>query len=224
MKDTSKNVCSCLCIAGTALGLSVQTKAGAVGLTFEGLQDNELVEDFYNGGFGSMGSGPGPQLGIIFLGAVAQVDRDAGGSGDFGGEPSPSTAIFSTDSITINVPASFETGLSFFYSNLGGSTNIRIEESGVFVDETFGSTLLEGAPDPTGTFSPLVSAGVSFSGAAQSVQIFSRGSGGFYLDNVTIGSATPVPEPDSALSMLTLGALGGGLWLKRKLARLIDSP
>ena len=39
--------------------------AGPV-LTFEGLQNFERVENYYNGGTGSLGSGPGPGYGITF--------------------------------------------------------------------------------------------------------------------------------------------------------------
>ena len=60
-------------------------------LDFEGLSDLEPVEEFYNGGAGGFGSGPGPDFGIsISSNALAVTDMDAGGSGDFGGEPSGS--------------------------------------------------------------------------------------------------------------------------------------
>jgi len=70
--------------------------AGTVVLTFEGFGDQEEIRDYYNGGVGSLGSGPGPSYGISFSSnALAIIDEDAGGSGNFGGEPSPDTIMFS---------------------------------------------------------------------------------------------------------------------------------
>ena len=57
-------------------------------LNFEGLADLEPVENFYDGG-------GGPDFNVAFSSsALALVDRDAGGSGNFGGEPSPDTIMF----------------------------------------------------------------------------------------------------------------------------------
>jgi hypothetical protein len=87
-------------------------------LDFEGLQDNEPILQYYDGGYGGLGSGPGPDYGVTFgSDALALIDADAGGSGNFGGEPSPSTAMyFLTGSAILNVPAGFNTGFSFSYT------------------------------------------------------------------------------------------------------------
>src|SRR5688572_17306626 len=83
------------------------TPAGAdpVRLTFEGLGETsypcvERVSNYYNGGFGesvcsATGHGPGPKWGVVFSSnALALIDHDAGGNGNFGGEPSPDTVLF----------------------------------------------------------------------------------------------------------------------------------
>ena len=127
-------------IVGGALGLALlagalSSPAAAVPLvlTFEGLQNTEDVNAFYNGGTGSLGSGPGTNFGIQFSNAVAFIDSDAGGTGNFGGEPSPSTAItfLGASATTMNVAAGFDTGFSFFYSAIaaprGGAS---LERSG----------------------------------------------------------------------------------------------
>jgi hypothetical protein len=50
------------------LVLAANAKAGPVTtISFDALQTGEDVLNYYNGGFGSMGSGPGPSLGVIFL-------------------------------------------------------------------------------------------------------------------------------------------------------------
>jgi hypothetical protein len=60
-----------------------------VTLTFEGLGNFEPVSQFYNGGTGGNGSGPGTNYGISFSpNSLALIDSDAGGTGNFGGEPS----------------------------------------------------------------------------------------------------------------------------------------
>lgn len=201
-----------LSLAAPALG-----RASILTLTFEGLQDRELVEGFYNGGLGSQGSGPGPSFGVLFSGATAHINSDLGGSGDFGGEPSPSTAIFSASRIFFSVPLGFDTGLSFFYANWGGSTEVRVYSTAAGTGPWLADQLLAATPAGSSsgspkTFSPMLSSGFSFSGTARSVEIFSRGPGGFYLDNVTLGSqipASPDATPEPATSLLLATGLAG---------------
>src|SRR5262245_34842570 len=97
-------------------------------LTFEGLGDFEYVENFYNGGLGGSGSGPGPNYGITFTGSTyTSIDADAGGTGNFGGEPSPNTAVsFQQGGAWMNVAPGFTDGLSFYYTNPNGDSTIRI--------------------------------------------------------------------------------------------------
>jgi len=47
--------------------------ARSVGLTFEGLKDSEPILNFYIGGFGGKGSGPGPNFGNLTLRATPQI-------------------------------------------------------------------------------------------------------------------------------------------------------
>jgi len=103
-------------LAVILVSMALTANAAPIVLTFEGLQNYESIGGFYSGGAGSLGSS-GPNLGITFsTNTLAIIDADAGGSGNFGGEPSPSTIMFflEGDSAIMNVLAGFDTGFSFF--------------------------------------------------------------------------------------------------------------
>ncbi len=171
-------------------------------LTFEGLQNYETVNQFYNGGTGGNGSGPGTNYGISFSGnSLALIDSDAGGSGNFGGEPSPDTILFfsSGGASTMNVPAGFTTGFSFYYSSPFTSGSVTVYDGvdgtgNVLATINLPLTPANGAPDPSGAYSPFMPYGVSFNGTARSVD-FSGGANSIAFDDVTIGSSTPVEPP-----------------------------
>lgn len=178
---------------------SEENCGNAIVLTFEGLSDLEPVRQFYNGGNGGFGSGPGPEAGVSFSSnSLAIIDQDDGGSGNFGGEPSPSTVLFflEGEAATMNVPEGFTSGFSFYYSSPQFTTTITVY-SGLDATGTVLAVLplpltpLNGAPDPTGDFSPLVPIGVSFSGIAKSVD-FGGMANRVGFDNVTIGCPTPL--------------------------------
>ena len=65
--------------AAALVGFAGVANASATVLDFEGLGNFEAVSNFYNGGTGGFGSGPGPNLGAVFsLDALALIDADAG--------------------------------------------------------------------------------------------------------------------------------------------------
>jgi PEP-CTERM motif len=201
--------------------------AAVIVLDFEGLQDLEAVQEFYNGGTGSNGSGPGANFGASFSpDALAIIDADAGGTGNFGGEPSPSTILFFlSNTAVLNFAAGFDTGFSFFYSAINNPGGIDVYDG---VDKTgsllahldLPTTPFNGAPDPTGQFSPFFPVGVAFAGTAKSID-FGGTANQIGFDNITFGAATPVgqvPEP-SALFLLGAG-LVFLVWIVRKRAVL----
>lgn len=59
--------------------------------------------------------------------ALAVVDADSpGGTGNFGGEPSPDTILFFLSGVSaiMNVPAGFTVGFSFWYSAISNTGKI----------------------------------------------------------------------------------------------------
>jgi hypothetical protein len=200
--------------------------AAVIVLDFEGLQDLETVQEFYNGGTGGNGSGPGTNLGASFSpDALAIIDQDAGGTGNFGGEPSPDTILFFlSNTAVLNFAAGFDTGFSFFYSAINNPGSIDVydglNKTGSLLASLSLPTTLSDGGDPNGDFSPFFPVGVAFSGTAKSID-FGGTADQIGFDNITFGSATPggqVPEP-STLFLLGIG-LAGMVWIARKRAIL----
>ena len=184
------------------------TSSSSVTMTFEGLTEWEEVGDYYNGGYGydyNTGlpkSGPGPNYGVTFLpkgSIIASIDADAGGEGNFGGEPSPSTAIwFQQGGAWMNIANGFSGSLSFYYSNPNNPSKIYIYDGlnrtgNLLTTLDLPLTAYQGAPDPTGNLSPLVFITVSFAGVAKSVD-FSEEAGAAYIDDITLGALNPPPD------------------------------
>lgn len=222
-----------------------QSTNAAVMLDFEGLGNQEPVENFYDGGLGGNGSGPGPAWGITFSpNALALIDEDAGGTGNFGGEPSPDTVLFflTGAAATMNVPGGFDTGFSFYYSAINNPGQIVVYDGldatgNVLATLNLPLTPYNGAPDPTGDFSPLVPYGVSFSGTARSID-FAGTANQVVFDNITLGTAIPIgPGPGTVLPPYTpvptlspawLAALAalmlmlGAGWMRRRQRRHLN--
>ncbi|WP_414541809.1 PEP-CTERM sorting domain-containing protein [Nostoc sp. CCY0012] len=197
----------------TTLALG-KAEAATIVLDFEGIGQLNPVGNFYNQAPNNFGITFSPN-------ALALVDTDAGGTGNFGGEPSPETILFFQEGsgVIFNALNGFDTGFSFFYTSLlprfPGLVTVYdgLNASGnILATLELAITPFNQAPDPTGDYSPLVPIGVSFSGIAKSVELQGIPDQiGF--DNITIGSAIPiviqaVPEPTAMLGILALGAVG----------------
>jgi hypothetical protein len=196
-------------------------------LDFEGLDDLEAIENFYNGGTSQNGNS-GTNFGVTFSNnTLAVVDADAGGSGNFGGEPSPDTIMFflTGASAVMNVAAGFDTGFSFFYSAINNPGSVDVYDGlngtgNILASLNMPLTPFNGAPDPSGQFSPLVALGVGFAGTAKSVS-FAGVQNQIGFDDVTFGAEDPgeppaaIPEP-SIIALLGIGLAGLTFTRKRK--------
>jgi len=191
-------------------------------LTFSGFQQPyETILSYYNGGFGGMGSGPGPSFGVVFgpdalalpNGPSSNVENEPGGS-------TGSMIFLSGPGDIMNVIGGFTTGFSFFYSAPYYTGSVTVYDG----PDATGSVLATLFLDLNGSYcdgilpytcwTPI---GVSFAGTAMSVD-FSGTPNYIAFSNVTLGSATPgnVPEPGS-LVLFGTGALGMAGAIRRKL-------
>lgn len=169
----------------------------AIILTFEGLKDQEAVRNFYNGGSGSKGSKNDENYGIQFSSnALALIDSDAGGSGNFGNEPSPDTIMFflTGNGAVLNAEKGFDTGFSFYYSAVNNPGKVVVydglnAQGTALVTINLPVTKSDGG-DPTGDYSPFIKKGVSFSGTALSID-FGGTINEIGFDDITFGSVTP---------------------------------
>ena len=202
------------------LALASLSWAGPITLTFEGLGNQEQVLNYYNGGFGGSGSGPGPNYGITFgSDSLSLIQNGFGGNGNFSNAPSGHTVLFflSGPGDVMDVAAGFNTGFSFFYADQVGFTGSVDVFSGLDGTGTLLAHLdLPSTPDPYNVWVPV---GVGFLGTAESV-IFSGSANFIGFDNITLGATTPggtTPEPGS-LVLLGSGLIGLGGMIRRKLS------
>ena len=166
-------------------------------LTFEGLQDNEAILNYYNGGLGGSGSGPGPNYGVVFgSGALAIISILDGGSGNVQYNPSGDTVAYFLQGggLIMNVPAGFSTGFSFYYAAAQQSGSVTVYDGPNGTGNVLATVTLPvtgtdcmGSTEPYSCWSPI---GVSFKGVAMSVN-FAGADNGIAFDNITIGSQKP---------------------------------
>ncbi len=202
-----------------------QNSGHVITLDFDSLENLESVGDYYNGGLGSLGSGPGPNYGISF-GADSEVVTSkfapGGGSGNFTNEPSSYNAVFfqAGGGDVLNIASGFTGGFSFFYTGpLAGSVTVWSGPDGTGT-QLASLDLPAIASNPStrvnDTWAPV---GVSFAGVAGSVN-FSGVANFIAFDNITLGSATPtgssVPAPSSLVVVGVAALLGAGCRRRRK--------
>lgn len=166
-------------------------------LTFEGLGDQDPINNFYDGGLSGQGF-TGPDYNIQFSSnALSIIDGDAGGSGNFANEPSPSTILFFLSGQPfMNVPAGFSTGFSCYYTStqFAGSLTVYDGLNGtgnVLAVSNFPATGTNPTGgDPNGSFNIWQIISVPFSGVAKSV-VFGGVQNQIGFDDITFGSTTP---------------------------------
>lgn len=173
--------------------LCTSANAAVVTLDFEGIGDQVSVGDYYNGGGGT-------DFGVSFSdNALALIDEDAGGNGNFGNEPTPDTVLFflTGTAATLNYADGFDTGFSFFYSSTFFTGSVDVY-SGLNATGDLLATLelpetadLPG--DPNGQYNDWQPIGVSFDGVATSID-FGGTINQIGFDNITFGAVDPGDE------------------------------
>ncbi|MEZ5194992.1 MAG: hypothetical protein R2764_00920 [Bacteroidales bacterium] len=206
------------------LGQNVNAPSnGIIVLNFEGLGNADPINDFYNGGTSGQGYS-GANYGVQFGVALGLIDEDAGGTGNFGNEPSPETVMFFLDEnqAYMNVMAGFTTGFSFYYATLdpcvvevydglNGTGNLL--GSATCPSNNNGSNC---TGDPNGFYCQWDVVSVPFTGTAKSV-VYIGAANYCAFDEVTFGSTTPgEPVPISNWSIVIVVLLiGTAIWFRR---------
>lgn len=190
-------------------GAATTVHAQAITLDFEGLQNQEYVENFYNGGTGSEGSS-GTNYGVEF-----GDDLLAFIGGNYANPPSPDTILVPAErETTINVAAGFSGLLSLFYTS-ANSVTIRIYDQvdgngNLLASGTFPQQNDDGGCTGAG-FCNWTLVSIPFSGSARSISLDAPPyQSGF--DNISLGTRTdqlaPIPSLSFLATLLLATALG----------------
>lgn len=180
-----------------SLFFAVNANATIVTLTFEGLGDFEYARDFYNGGLGGSGSGPGINYGVSFPGSTNAYINNGSYGAHFYGEPTPNTALsFQQGGAWMNVALGFSDSLSFYYANPNNDSTIKIYSEINGGGQLLGTLFLPQTPYQglNGNIFPMSFTSLSFSGVAKSVDFVSMAHRG-YVDDLTINTVAAVPIP-----------------------------
>jgi hypothetical protein len=207
-----------ICLTMVVLALTSSRAAADFLLTFEGLKDFEHVDNYYNGGKGSLGSGPGTNYGISFTdNALAYIHgQQSGKVTPFSGDPSPSTVLILTSpqrgqagfpgSFTMDVAGGFTQYLAYYYINIANTdASVQIYSG---LDGTGTLLAQQSLPSIAGT-NPIFSnqVVVPFNGTAYSV-VFSGNDNQLALDNIAGSNGPPTVAPTPASWLLLLLGCG----------------
>ena len=153
-------------------------------LTFDGLKNGEQVLDYYAGGFGSEGSGPGPGFGISFRNGLA-ADSTVIAFGPSG--------LVTAPSVTMTLSAPWTGFISFYFTGAGQISFYSGPNATGFLLAT--DALV---------YPPFFPFGAA-PGAFESAVFVPGGTGPLRLDSISFGAAV-VPEPSVAV-MVAIGMM-----------------
>ena len=178
-----------LIFASFLLLLVAVVAARADVLDFNNLQIGEQVLGYYDGGTGSLGTGPGPNFGITFTSDFVTVEQ-----GVFG-PPLRAEELMSTSGI-MDVALGFSGPFSFYYTNSGADGSVKlyagIDGSGALVDTI--PLMTEATFTPAGAVEALPFESAVFAGNADTL----------VFDDITLGGGLVIPEPSSAWLLFTV--------------------
>lgn len=186
-----KNVLALLAVAGVASAASAQ-----IFLNFEGITNGPTapIGAFYAG------------QGVFFTGggdnALAIVDSDVGGSGNFANEPSGDTIMFflSGNATVMNVPAGFTTGFATYYSTIESTGTILVYDGVDGTGNLLGTDDMfalgtGGNGDPNGAYDRWDIASVAIGNQVARSVVFVGAANFIGFDDMIFGG---VPTPGSA--------------------------
>lgn len=186
-----KNVLALLAVAGVASAASAQ-----IFLNFEGITNGPTapIGAFYAG------------QGVFFTGggdnALAIVDSDVGGSGNFANEPSGDTIMFflSGNATVMNVPAGFTTGFATYYSTIESTGTILVYDGVDGTGNLLGTDDMfalgtGGNGDPNGAYDRWDIASVAIGNQVARSVVFVGAANYIGFDDMIFGG---VPTPGSA--------------------------
>jgi hypothetical protein len=174
--------------------------SAAFTLDFEGIANNAQINGFYDGGTDSAGNS-GVNYGVLFgTNTLGAIDKDAGGTGNFENEPSPSTVMFFlSGSAVLNYTQGFTGGFSFYYSSEKNAV-VNVYDGLNATGSVVGTILLEPQSNKNcstagdNDFCNWTQAGVTFSSLAKSID-FGGTVNLIGYDNMKFGVDTPQGPP-----------------------------
>ena len=208
MRSVTVLMFSGLFCAGAALGTAASARADVVNLDLSGLQDREQIQSYFSGGAGGNGSSGGANVGVTFTGgATAQTVPTNDG---FANAPFSNNAVAYFNQFSGNGPTYLDDatgitgGFSFWYSNdvAGGPVEIDLfsglDGTGTLVTSIFLDTNNDSSlcVSPA-SFCSWDTAGASFAGTVESVSFNDPNNEFAVFSDITLGAATPLPEPAS---------------------------